>query len=39
LIPDFFVVLNYYESYDSDPPSAAGDKTDRGVVLQISWSK
>jgi len=39
LIPDFFIVLNYYESYDSDPPSAEGDKTDRGVVLQISWSK
>ncbi|HEX7878168.1 MAG TPA: DUF481 domain-containing protein [Candidatus Eisenbacteria bacterium] len=39
LIPDFFIVLNYYESYDSQPPSAEGDKTDRGVVLQVSWSK
>ncbi len=39
VIKDLFITLSYYESYDSDPPSATAATNDRGLVLQIGWTK
>jgi hypothetical protein len=39
LIKDFFVVLSFYENYDSEPVAEDAGRTDRGYVLQLSWSK
>lgn len=39
VIKDFFVELQYYESYDSLPPSGSTSKSDRGLVFKLSWSK
>lgn len=39
VLPDLFITLSYYESYDSDPPSATAATNDRGLVLKIGWTK
>ncbi len=39
IVKDLFVTLSYYESYDSDPPSATAATNDRGVVLKVGWTK
>lgn len=38
LINDLFWDLNYYNTYDSDPPSGSTSTTDYGVVTSIGWS-
>jgi len=36
IISDFFLDFSFYESYDSDPPSA-GETTDYGVVTSLGY--
>ncbi len=38
LIADLFWKLNFYELYDSKPPSADASKYDWGIVLSLGWS-
>ena len=38
LLPDFFVALTLYNSYDNRPPNALADRNDVGVVASIGWS-
>ena len=38
LINDLFWDLNYYNTYDSDPPSGAESTSDYGIVTSIGWS-
>ena len=35
---DFFVSLNFYNTFDSRPPNPAADTNDIGIVLSIGWS-
>jgi Protein of unknown function, DUF481 len=35
---DFFVGLNLYDTFDSDPPSPDAARNDVGVVISIGWS-
>lgn len=38
MIKDLFWDLNYYNTYDSDPPSGSLSTNDYGVVTSIGWS-
>jgi hypothetical protein len=38
LLKDFFISLNVYNTYDSDPPNPEADTNDVGVVTSIGWS-
>lgn len=38
LLPDLFVALTLYNSYDNRPPNAAADRNDIGVVASIGWA-
>jgi len=38
LIADLFWKLNFYELYDSKPPSIDASKYDWGIVLSLGWS-
>jgi hypothetical protein len=38
MIKDLFWDLNYYNTYDSDPPSGSTSTTDYGVVTSLGWS-
>ncbi|NIL95423.1 MAG: DUF481 domain-containing protein [Woeseiaceae bacterium] len=38
LIKDLFWELNYYNTFDSDPPSGAQSTNDYGVVTSVGWS-
>ena len=38
LLKDFFISLNVYNTYDSDPPNPEADTNDVGVVWSIGWS-
>lgn len=38
LISDLFWDLNYYNTYDSDPPSGSESTNDYGVVTSLGWS-
>jgi hypothetical protein len=38
LLKDFFVSLTFYDSYDSQPPSATATKNDYGFTTGLSWS-
>jgi hypothetical protein len=35
---DFFVSLNFYNTFDSRPPNPAAHTNDIGIVLSIGWS-
>jgi hypothetical protein len=35
---DVFLDVNVFDTFDSQPPSAAADKNDVGVVLSFGWS-
>ena len=35
---DFFVSLNLYDTFDSDPPDPDAERNDVGVVLSVGWS-
>lgn len=35
---DFFVTFNFYDSFDSQPPSETATKNDYGFVTGVSWS-
>jgi hypothetical protein len=39
IVKDFFITFSYYESYDSDPLSETAANSDRGIVLQVGWTK
>ena len=34
---DFFVSLNFYDTFDSEPPNPSANTNDVGVVLSIGW--
>lgn len=38
LLPDLFVALTLYNSYDNRPPNPAADTNDVGIVASIGWS-
>ena len=38
LLPDLFVALTLYNSYDNRPPSTAVDQNDVGIVASIGWT-
>ncbi len=38
MIKDLFWDLNYYNSYDSDPPAGAASTSDYGIVTSLGWS-
>jgi uncharacterized protein DUF481 len=38
LLPDLFVALTLYNSYDNRPPSTAVDQNDIGIVASIGWT-
>lgn len=38
LLPDLFVAVTLYNSYDNRPPSAAVDQNDVGIVASIGWT-
>lgn len=35
---DFYVALNLYDTFDSDPPDSNADRNDVGLVLSVGWS-
>ena len=35
---DFFVALNLYDTFDSEPPSPDAERNDVGVVISLGWS-
>ena len=35
---DFFVSLNFYDTFDSEPPNPDSNSNDVGVVLSIGWT-
>ena len=37
LYEDLFWRLSFYDSFDSDPPSAEGDRNDYGVITGLAW--
>lgn len=38
IISDLFWDLNYYDTYDSNPPSGSLSTNDYGVVTSLGWS-
>jgi putative salt-induced outer membrane protein YdiY len=38
IVTDFYLDLSFYQSYDSDPPDAAAEKTDYGVITSLGYS-
>ena len=38
IVSDFTLVLSFYDSYDSDPPSEGADKNDYGIVTSVGWT-
>lgn len=38
IISDLFWDLNYYDTYDSDPPSGSLSTNDYGIVTSLGWS-
>jgi len=38
LLKDFFVALNVFYTFDSDPPDPEAARTDAGVVVSVGWS-
>jgi hypothetical protein len=38
LLKDFFVALNLFDTFDSDPPNPDADRNDIGVVISLGWS-
>lgn len=38
LLKDFFVALNVFYTFDSDPPDPEAARTDVGVVASVGWS-
>jgi len=38
VLKDFFVTLTFYDSYDSQPPSATATGNDYGFTTGLSWS-
>jgi hypothetical protein len=37
-VSDFYLDLSFYQSYDSDPPDVAAEKTDYGVITSLGYS-
>jgi hypothetical protein len=35
---DFFVSLNVFDTFDSEPPQAGAARNDFGVVTSLGWS-
>lgn len=38
LLKDFFVALNLFDTFDSEPPNTDADRNDVGVVISLGWS-
>ncbi|MCH8981494.1 DUF481 domain-containing protein, partial [candidate division KSB1 bacterium] len=38
LVKDFFWNLEFYDSFDSEPPSADASKNDFGIVVSFGWT-
>ncbi len=38
IVPDFTIVLSFYDSYDSDPPSPTAATNDYGLVTSLGWT-
>jgi hypothetical protein len=38
LLKDFFVSLNVFDTFDSEPPNPDADRNDVGVVISLGWS-
>jgi uncharacterized protein DUF481 len=38
LVPDFTIVLSFYDSYDSDPLESTAEKNDYGLVTSLGWT-
>jgi hypothetical protein len=38
LLKDFFVALNVFYTFDSDPPNPDAARSDTGVVVSVGWS-
>lgn len=38
IVSDFYLDLSFYQSYDSDPPDVAAEKTDYGVITSLGYS-
>jgi hypothetical protein len=38
VLRDFYVTFNFYDSYDSHPPSETATRHDYGITTGISWS-
>lgn len=38
LLKDFYVSLNLFDTFDSDPPNPDADRNDVGVVISLGWS-
>lgn len=38
LLKDFFVALNVFYTFDSDPPNPDAERADTGVVVSVGWS-
>jgi uncharacterized protein DUF481 len=38
LLKDFFVAVNVFDTFDSEPPNPDADTNDVGVVVSVGWS-
>jgi hypothetical protein len=38
LLKDFFFSVNFYDTYDSDPPNPEFDTNDVGLVMSVGWT-
>jgi len=38
IVPDFTIVLSFYDSYDSDPVDPTAVTNDYGIVMSLGWT-